>query len=189
MIFLFSNRGYGGPFVRSAAGYARWTGAAIMAVRSGRGDRERRLRGARAGPLHDLVRRWRSAHDPDAGALPTITVDDVNDRSFVASIAPDDVGIIAGFDQIFSVESIGRFRSLAHWCLDNGETATGFTIHTVTRRIDSGEIHYQEMLSIDPHGKRAIVGAAHRVDRATGIRALARPRVGRHAVDEADPRR
>jgi methionyl-tRNA formyltransferase len=35
------------------------------------------------------------------------------------------------------------------WCLRNGETATGFTLHEVTERIDDGPVLHQATMAID----------------------------------------
>ena len=165
MIYLFSNRSYGAPFLDAAARFSRSRETAITAVFSGRRHRDR----DRSGPvaaLRSLATKFRPAKEPAAAGLPVMVVDDVNAPAFVSSIRPEDVGIIAGFNQIFGADAIARFASFAnvhpsllpfyrgpepeYWVIDNGETTTGFTIHKVTTKIDSGEIHHQEKLSIDP---------------------------------------
>jgi methionyl-tRNA formyltransferase len=164
MIYLYANRSYGAPFLEAAGRYARRTGARITVVFSGHRRRHHRGNGAVAA-LRSLAARWRRAPKTVAG-LPAVVIDDINAPAFVAAIEPGDVGIIAGFDQIFKARAIERFVSFvnfhpsllpyyrgpepAYWCIENAETVTGFTIHTVTTKIDSGEIHHQEMLRIDP---------------------------------------
>jgi methionyl-tRNA formyltransferase len=162
MIYLFSNRTYGVPFLAAAARYARSSGTEITVVFSGR---QRRNDGGPVGVLRAFAARWRSQRQV-IGGLPVIVSDDVNAPAFVDLIQPQDAGIIAGFDQIFGAKAIEKFTSFvnvhpsllpyyrgpepAYWCVDNLETTSGFTIHTVTTKIDSGEIHYQESLPIDP---------------------------------------
>ncbi len=166
MIYLFTNRSYGAPFLDAAARYARRTGAPITAVFSGRRKRER-PNGRAVATLRALAARWRGAREPAVAGLPLIIADNVNAPAFFEMIEPGDAGIIAGFDQIFGAAPIGRFASFvnvhpsllpyyrgpepAYWCIENRETTTGFTIHTVTTKIDWGEIHHQESLTIDPH--------------------------------------
>jgi methionyl-tRNA formyltransferase len=165
MIYLFSNRSYGAPFLDAAARYSRRTNLPITAVFSGQRQRDRQ-EGGPVGMLRSFAARWRSNRESVAAGLPLLFVDDVNAPAFVEKIEPGDIGIIAGFDQIFGAEAIARFTSFvnvhpsllpfyrgpepAYWCIENAETTTGFTIHTVTTKIDSGEIHHQEMLSIGP---------------------------------------
>jgi methionyl-tRNA formyltransferase len=115
--------------------------------------------------LRSLASKLR-AKEPVAAGLPVVIVDDVNDPAFVSSIEPGSTGVIAGFNQIFGVPALARFKSFVnvhpsllpyyrgpepeYWTIHNGETTTGFTIHTVTTKIDFGEIHHQEALAIDP---------------------------------------
>lgn len=166
MVYLFSNRSYGAPFLDAAARYSRQSGTQITVVFSGHRRRDRNENGP-VGALRALVARWRSSKEPTAAGLPVLIVDDVNVPSFVDLVEQHDHGVIAGFDQIFGAEAIARFKSFvnfhpsllpyyrgpepAYWCIENGETTTGFTIHTVTTRIDSGEIHHQEALQIEPN--------------------------------------
>ena len=164
MIYLFTNRSYGAPFLDAAGRFARTTGTPITVVLSGHRRRDR-ANGA-VGGLRALAKRWRGFRDAAAAGLPVMHVDDVNAPSFIASIEPGDHAVMAGFDQIFKAPAIAQFTSFvnvhpsllpfyrgpepAYWCLDNGERVTGFTIHTVTTKIDWGEIHDQQMLAIDP---------------------------------------
>jgi methionyl-tRNA formyltransferase len=166
MIYLFTNRSYGAPFIAAATAYAGRTGAAVTVVYSER--RGVRRRGATPGSvLRSLASKVLGPKSAQSeSSLPEITVADVNAPEFVAEIAPADAGIIAGFDQIFSRTAIGRFASFvnvhpsllpfyrgpepAYWCIAYGESVTGFTIHNVTERIDVGETQYQERLDIEP---------------------------------------
>lgn len=94
-----------------------------------------------------------------------IFVDDVNADNFRQAILPDDIGMIAGFEQIFKAPLIQRFRMLVNfhpsllplyrgaspsdWCLANKEKMTGFTVHHVTELIDAGDILYQQAVPIE----------------------------------------
>ena len=163
MIYLFTNRTYGAPFLEAAGRYARANGVPITVVFSGHRRRER-MNGA-VGAMRALAARWRDMRDPATAGLPVLVVDDVNAPSFIEAIRPGDSGVIAGFDQIFQAPAIARFKSFvnvhpsllpyyrgpepAFWCIENGEEVTGFTIHTVTTKIDWGEIHHQESLEIN----------------------------------------
>lgn len=164
MIYLFSNHSYGAPFVVAAAHYAQRTGVEITRVAPAPSSRGRR-NGAAA--LRSIATRLLR---PAPDGLPELVVDDVNAPEFVASLSRFDDGIIAGFDQIFQPPAIARFSNFvnvhpsllpyyrgpepAYWCLQEGEIATGFTIHRVTERIDDGPILYQEMVEMQP-GDRA----------------------------------
>lgn len=93
-----------------------------------------------------------------------IFVEDINAKAFQKRIEPGDIGVIAGFDQIFKDKSIARFGALvnfhpsllplyrganpSYWCLANHETMSGFTIHKVTKSIDAGPILYQQMVPV-----------------------------------------
>jgi len=164
MIYLFSNRSYGAQFLDAAARFSRRRKTPLTVVFSGRRLRERG-RGGPVAMLRSFAARLRAGTDPAANGLPVLVVPDVNAPAFVSSIGPGDVGVIAGFNQIFGAPAIARFKSFVNfhpsllpfyrgpepefWCIDNGEMTTGYTIHTVTTKIDHGEIHYQEALAID----------------------------------------
>lgn len=91
-------------------------------------------------------------------------VKNVNSAQFIHEIDSSDIGVIAGFNQIFANISIDRFDRLANihpsilplyrgplpslWCIKNNESKTGFTVHHVTPMIDSGEIIHQEVIEI-----------------------------------------
>lgn len=173
MIYLFTNKFFGPPFIRAASRFGRRTGAAITVIFSARKNVQ--LRGGPMAALRARVARWRESRDPVAEGLRVLIVDDVNAASFVERLRPGDSGIIAGFNQIFGDATIARLEPFvnvhpsllpyyrgpepARWCIVNGETSTGFTIHTVTRRIDAGEILFQETLQIDPHDDTAALSA------------------------------
>ena len=165
MIFLFCNEGFGGPFLRAAQMYSREHPVALTVVHSvpktpeGAGLRGL-LRGARHGFQLDRRKRAFKA----ATGLTLILRSDVNRGAFAQRIGARDHGIITGFNQIFRRPTIERFATLVNfhpsllpyyrgpvpsqWCLRNGETHTGFTLHRVTERIDQGEILYQGSVEI-----------------------------------------
>ncbi|HLJ82743.1 MAG TPA: formyltransferase family protein [Candidatus Eremiobacteraceae bacterium] len=167
MIYHFYNGSYGMPFRALATAYSGAHGVAITTVTSTK-------KTGRPNGLVHLLRSVRRAIDgtPAVGIrtdgpapLEEIAVADVNAPAFLDRIQPGDVGIITGFNQIFSAAAIAKFSSLvnfhasllpyyrgptpAHWCLQNGERNTGFTIHDVSEQIDAGKILYQEIVPVD----------------------------------------
>ena len=176
-VYLFCNQRYGMPFVETAARFAAENNAAIRVVMSaGRCNRiVRRTRRRLTSPL----RRWLMARrKARRWGIPVSFVTDVNNARFRASIGSGDCGVIAGFNQIFEPATIECFRSLvnfhpsllplyrgpvpSHWCLANGETTTGFTLHEVTEKIDAGRFLHQQEVPIQPDDD------THRLDRRIG---------------------
>ena len=165
MIYHFYNGSYGAPFRALSAAYSHAHGVAIVTVtstkRTGKSNGFARLlrsvRRAIDGPMVTVG-------DQDAADLEEIAIADVNARVFLDRIQPGDAGVITGFNQIFSREAIGRFSSLvnfhasvlpyyrgptpAQWCIRNGETKTGFTVHEVAEAIDAGKILYQDVVPV-----------------------------------------
>lgn len=161
-LFLFCNAQYGAPFERVVTELAARRRIPLTIVTSGRSLRGRSWR-RRA--YVRLQARLRSLRLPwQRGTIRRVLVDDVNNESFTRQIAPGDVGVISGFDQIFRPEPIERFDLLvnvhpsllplyrgpvpSHWCLVNGESASGYTLHRVTPRIDAGEVLFQEIVPV-----------------------------------------
>jgi methionyl-tRNA formyltransferase len=140
MIYHFCNMAFGRNFQALAATYAREHAVKITTVMT-------------RAPKHE--------HGFDHALI----VADVNAPSFLKRIGPGDHGIVTGFNQIFTLGTIERFASLvnihasllpyyrgpspAHWCIAHGERATGFTLHTITPKIDAGPILYQDEVPID----------------------------------------
>src|ERR1700680_2869149 len=140
MIYHFCNGAFGRTFRALATAYAREHGVPITTVMTKAQDRER-------------------------GLDRPLIVADVNAPSFTERLAPGDHGIVTGFNQIFTQDTIARFASLAnihasllpfyrgpsptHWCIARNERATGFTLHQLTAKIDAGPIFYQEVVPID----------------------------------------
>lgn len=90
----------------------------------------------------------------------------VNSKSFTNSISNDDVGFISGFNQIFKLAIITRFKFFlnihpsllpfyrgpvpSYWVLKNKEKYSGFTIHEIDPNIDQGICVVQEKIKIEP---------------------------------------
>lgn len=93
-------------------------------------------------------------------------------------------GLVGCFDQIFKAPAIAGFASLAnihpsilpyfrgpnplYWCFMRGERQTGFTLHTITPKIDEGPIVHQELVSLagcaDPAAvEQTVLTAAARI--------------------------
>jgi methionyl-tRNA formyltransferase len=165
MIYLFCNEAYGRPFIETAARASVELELPLTLVFSTRGSeapRPERLVGAT---------RWRLARARRAKALqrrhdlPASLSADINTDDFRESLDAEAHGVITGFNQIFRRATLERFRTLVNfhpsllpyyrgpvpstWCLRNEETSSGYTVHRVTRRIDDGEILYQEEVPTD----------------------------------------
>jgi len=166
VIYLFADRVYGDPFTRTAAAAAAEHGTPITLVvsrkaTSGRGRPESFLGRIRR-RVSEGRRRSRLAREV---GLPVLSAENVNAESFAARIDRRDHGIVAGFNQIFKAKLIARFGSLvnfhpsllplyrgpvpSHWCIENGEAASGFSLHRLTERIDAGEVMWQEIVPIE----------------------------------------
>lgn len=164
MIYLICNTGYGRPFIDTLAELHRRTGIAATLVFSGRSDVPKTVKRVLAGPLRRVRRRLQERRLSRQYGVPVAIVENINSRAFLDRIAPQDCALIAGFNQILKSETIGRFRLVvnfhpsllplyrgpvpSYWCLVNGETQSGFTLHRVTERIDNGAILYQEAIPI-----------------------------------------
>jgi hypothetical protein len=166
-IYIFANPVLGGAFLETARRFRRIPGVRILIVYSGKtrvgndspGTAWRRWRAR----LAALRRDWRESRRL---GLPVMTVERVNAEPFLSKVAGGSDGIVCGFNQIFRAPLISKFRTLinchpsvlpfyrgpmpSHWCIRNGETRSGYTLHAVTERIDAGEILFQEAVAIDP---------------------------------------
>ncbi|MEL6635420.1 MAG: formyltransferase family protein [Bacteroidota bacterium] len=166
-IYHFANLGYGRPFLER---YAQLPEALLRQVRvevifsawsppvSASGRRRLRVRLHRWRQWMDY--RWQFREMPFGVQL----VPDVNAEAFRRGIAPGSFGICSGFNQIFSAATLECFRGVVnfhpsllpyyrgpvpnYWCLQNGETQTGYTLHRMSARIDAGAILHQECLPI-----------------------------------------
>ncbi len=176
-IHLFCNQRFGTSFLETAARFAAEKETTIRVVLSA-GRRNRSTRHTRR-RLASAARRWLVARrKARRWGLPVSIVTDVNSAGFCASIGSEDSGVVAGFNQIFEPATIQCFQSLvnfhpsllpldrgpvpSHWCLANGETTTGFTLHEVTEKIDAGRLLYQQEVPIHPGDD------THRLDRRIG---------------------
>jgi methionyl-tRNA formyltransferase len=150
VIVLFTNERYGAPFLAQVRGRRD-----VLIVLS---DRESRH--ARQSPLRRLREIVRLAWKYRTRVW---LVPDVTDAHFLARVRGHH-GVVAGFNQIFDADAIREFASLVNfhpsilplyrgpvpsrWCLRNGETRTGYTLHEVTPEIDAGRILFQEVVLI-----------------------------------------
>lgn len=157
MLYHFCDDRFGSEFERRSLDLARHGGISVTFVHS---DAPRRRpaaqirRGARL-----LVNRLREPR------IRRLYVRDINSAEFLRKVKPGDHGVVTGFNQIFSREAINKFTSLVNvhpsllpyyrgpdptrWCIEQGETATGFTIHRITERIDAGPILYQQVVGMN----------------------------------------
>lgn len=162
MIYLFCDSGYGRQFFQACVRHCGDRGLALTVVYSARRARHP---GSPARRLFRKLRGWyRAVRIPRVDGLSIRWIADVNDPRFIESIDLESHAVIAGFNQIFGRNLIDRFLSVAnfhpsvlpnyrgpvpsYWCVRNGERKTGYTLHRVTERIDSGEILYQEAVEI-----------------------------------------
>lgn len=83
-----------------------------------------------------------------------------------------DCTVMSGYDRILGAATLdhGRFvnvhyaplpeyrgRTFANWAIINGETESAITIHIATKGMDSGNILYQERITIGPPGTAASI--------------------------------
>jgi methionyl-tRNA formyltransferase len=178
---LFCNERYGRPFERA---FRRWCAANrstdFLVVRSTRDEPADRSLPARLRRLGQRARTMASGRR-DHVALAS----DVNDAAFLGKwLAPggDLFGLVAGFNQIFREETIRRFTALLNfhpsllpyyrgpvpswWCIHNGETSTGVTLHVVTPEIDAGPILWQTAIPIQTRDDAALDQALARAGAA-----------------------
>jgi methionyl-tRNA formyltransferase len=157
MIYHFCDDSFGPPFELRTIAFAKQRRVPVTIVRAA--ARSRSLRSRLSSAARRTAERW------DGSAIRRFEVEDVNAPTFLDRIGPDDHGIVTGFNQIFAAELIARFGSLVNlhpsllpyyrgpeptaWCILNGESQTGFTIHQITSRIDDGPILYQEVVPIE----------------------------------------
>jgi hypothetical protein len=183
VIYLFCNTGYGRPFIEVLARVHRRTLLPATLVFSGRHDKRKSLNQIALAPLLWTRRRLQERRLRSEFGLASIVIDDINASSFLRRVSEGDLAIIAGFNQIFKKHAIAKFQSVinfhpsvlplyrgpvpSYWCLVNGESRTGFSMHYATERIDDGEILCQEVVPItdlrtesEVDERIAIVGAA-----------------------------
>lgn len=153
---LFCNESYGRLFENA---FRRWCAAA-------RADDFVIVRSAKDAPVdRSFPARLKRLAAGRGGRVET--VDNINDPAFARrwlAAGGDLFGLVAGFNQIFREETIRRFSALLNfhpsllpyyrgpvpswWCIHNGETTTGVTLHVVTPEIDAGPILWQASVPI-----------------------------------------
>ena len=162
LFVLFCNDGYGRAFEEA---FRAWCGkrkiSRFLVVKSLKGL----LPGGAAGTARRLAVALGNRLQARPGR-PLLKVEDVNGESFARCLDTEDrvFGVVAGFNQIFRAGTIARFHGLynfhpsllpyyrgpvpSYWCLQNGETTTGITLHEVGAEIDRGRVLWQEALAI-----------------------------------------
>ncbi len=154
-VHLFFRPPYGLAYARAASDEGHALGIEIVGVLSER----------RRSPFARARRAWKRGALARELGIPLTGTADVNSQAFLSRIRPGDHGVIAGFNQIFSAEAIARFATFVNfhpsllpyyrgpvpsvWCLRNGESSSGFTLHHVDARVDAGEILDQAVVAID----------------------------------------
>jgi len=165
MIYLFCNEGYGEAFIRIARQYSITRPHPMLLVFSAKTIYPRdRMRRFISRGINFLLNQYSGIRLRHRWKMPVLLAEDVNASPFSSRISSRDVGIIAGFNQIFRKESIEKFRLLVNfhpsilplyrgpvpsfWCIKNREDKSGYTLHTVTERIDCGDILFQSEVPI-----------------------------------------
>ena len=159
-VYLFCNTGYGEAFHQYFLDFANAHPETRCVVV---------FSGLDAGPHHPnktvrrIARLWdyfsRLFHRQNM-----LSCSDINANDFISSIPENSVGVVAGFNQIFSERCISRFQDLinfhpsilpyyrgaipSYWVLHNGETKTGFSAHRINGKIDAGAILHQQSVAI-----------------------------------------
>ena len=166
MIYLFTNLEYGRPFIYTARHVVMVEPLEIMVVLSQKRSRFHwTLSGLKAAVAQRVEAEINRRFVARRFGLPTKSIRNINESSFVRGIAREDHGIVAGFNQIFGPGLIGRFRSLvnfhpsllpyyrgptpAYWCIENSEAQSGYSLHEIGEEIDRGEILYQDTVPIE----------------------------------------
>lgn len=169
MIYLFTNMGYGRAFINAAIQFAIESGHGIALVFAeedvlGAADKHA---GRISVWLRAARRLWAQFRLKHRYRLRTVLVGNVNGKKFLRRVAKTDIGVIAGFRRIFKSDTIHAFQSLvnfhpsllplyrgpvpSYWCIGNGETRSGFSLHEVTEKIDAGRILFQQAVPILSH--------------------------------------
>lgn len=162
MIYLFTNDVFGKLFVETVQKYSLKSQQKVIVVYSEtRSSSTFNLKTVMKFVLRGLMHLTKKFAFKKNG-LSLKFIENINSPSFHEKIKKGDHGIVAGFNQIFKKETICRFQDLvnfhpsilplyrgpvpSYWCLHNGETKTGFTLHRITDQIDRGEILYQDTI-------------------------------------------
>jgi methionyl-tRNA formyltransferase len=161
VLYLFCNDRYGRAFRDVAISFCVERGLPMTLVYSVKGASPR---GKLAASYFRALLFLREMIEGQRAEIRVVLVEDVNSDTFRAGVAPDAVGIIAGFNQIFDPDTIARFDSLvnfhpsllplyrgpvpSYWCLQNREARTGYTLYEITEEIDAGRVLFQETVEI-----------------------------------------
>jgi folate-dependent phosphoribosylglycinamide formyltransferase PurN len=182
MIYLFCNAGFGATIERRVVQWAESRGEGLRIVHSASKLRSQRLRRR----VLERARWWTRNvfhHFPLGRRSDRRLVEDVNAPHFIRNIQTGDHAVVAGFDQIFRSPTIERFATIvnvhpsllplyrgpvpSYWCLQNGESASGYSIHRLTARVDAGDVLMQGVVPIQagdtPHSLDARI-AQHAAD-------------------------
>lgn len=174
VVYHFCGPVFGGPFRAAALEVSKRANVRIVTVVSAKGMRK-------ASPAYEWLRNAKKMVLDSAfrsGAVDETAVADVNAPDFRRRLGSDrPAGIVTGFNQIFDRETIGCFADLVnvhpsilpyyrgpvptYWCIKNGETKSGFTLHRIDERIDNGEILFQKVIDIE--GERDPAALAVRI--------------------------
>jgi hypothetical protein len=159
-VFLFSSRGFGRRFQREAIFQCRQLGLQLTIVMPdpvGRMTEPRRILTRTTRPLRRLLEICRLR-------TRVWLVEDVNRQAFRSRVPDGCHAVIAGHGQIFKRPTIDRFTSFVNvhpsvlpyyrgptpvqWCVANGETRSGYTLHVVTEEVDEGPVLRQGSVDI-----------------------------------------
>ncbi len=163
MIYHFtSHSSFSKPFIVAMTAFSRKHSVPVIIVYSSRNE-PKDLAG-RVRLAMERIRRLAKGKGPLRHGLPVVKTNDVNSPVFYERISNEDVGIVTGFNQIFRSQVLYRFGFVVNVhpsvlplyrgpvpvqsCLLNGEQMTGFTLHKMTEKIDSGEILFQGTVSM-----------------------------------------
>ncbi len=165
MIYVFTDQEFGRPFLAVISRLREHHSADITVVLSGkRGWPSGFVARLKARLRWSIERRRNARRLAGEFGVRVMVVDNVNSQAMRRQVRSDDDGFVAGFNQIFKPSTIRRFRSLvnchpsllpfyrgpvpSYWCIQRGETATGYTFHRISEAIDQGEILWQEVVPI-----------------------------------------
>lgn len=176
-IYHFANLVYGLPFIEYYKTYPidALSQLDITIVISRHKSTKRRFQRLRK--IRQKYRDWRDLRNCRQRfrdvPVRILFVTDVNSDFFLHQIPNGSIGICSGFNQIFSQGLINQFEVClnvhpsilpyyrgpvpSYWVLAYQESQTGYTIHKMTKRIDEGEIVYQEAIQINSDDSEALL--------------------------------
>jgi methionyl-tRNA formyltransferase len=165
MLYLFCNERYGLPFLKVTKKFATLYNVSFTIVFSGKSFGLAKSQRFSFYEIKIYLKKKMTGMRLRKKYQTHIMIErDINSCNFAKKITLADHGVVAGFNQIFRQTTINKFCSLvnfhpsllpcyrgpvsSYWCIQNGEFMTGYTLHTVTRKIDSGDILFQEEIPI-----------------------------------------